>query len=90
MKCVKKNKNQERNVPSATLYTINPKWPRIAMSPGRRGGKPTTNYLGYGTAELEYTRTKLWWTILRRKTDICLEGLKDTKKLLSSTSRKQG
>jgi hypothetical protein len=41
-----KPKYSEKTCPSATLSTTNSKWP----DPGRRGGKPATNRLGYGTA----------------------------------------
>jgi hypothetical protein len=35
---------------SATLFTTNPTWPGSGSNPGRRGGKPTSNRLSYGTA----------------------------------------
>jgi hypothetical protein len=41
-----KPKYLEKTCPSATLSTTNPTWP----NPGRRGGKPATNRLSYGTA----------------------------------------
>jgi hypothetical protein len=40
----------EQTYPSATLSTINPTWPDLGSKPGRRGGKPATNRLSYGTA----------------------------------------
>jgi hypothetical protein len=38
------------NLPSATLSTTNPTWSDLGSKPGRRGGKPATNRLSYGTA----------------------------------------
>jgi hypothetical protein len=32
------------------LSTTNPTWPDLGSSLGRRGGKPATNRLSYGTA----------------------------------------
>jgi hypothetical protein len=32
------------------LSTTNPTWPDPGSNPGRRGGKPATNRLSYGTA----------------------------------------
>jgi hypothetical protein len=43
----------ENTCPSATLSTTNPTWCRDS-NPGRRGGKPATNHLSYGTASLHY------------------------------------
>jgi hypothetical protein len=44
---------QEENLSQcATLSTINPTWPDLGWNPGRRGGKPVTNRLSYGTANL--------------------------------------
>jgi hypothetical protein len=40
------------NLPSANFSTINPTWPDLGSIPGRRGGKPATNRLSYGTAYL--------------------------------------
>jgi hypothetical protein len=40
------------NLPSATSSTTNPTWPNLGSNPGRRGGKPATNLLSYGTANL--------------------------------------
>jgi hypothetical protein len=40
----------EKTFPSATLSTTNPTWPDLGSNPGRRGGKPATNRLSYGTA----------------------------------------
>jgi hypothetical protein len=42
-----KPKYLEKTCPSATLSTTNPTWP----DPGRRGGRPATNRLSYGTAQ---------------------------------------
>jgi hypothetical protein len=38
------------NLPSVTLYTTNPTCPDVGSNPSRRGGKPATNRLNYGTA----------------------------------------
>jgi hypothetical protein len=40
------------NLPQSTLSTANPTWPDLGSNPGRRGGKPATNRLSYGTALL--------------------------------------
>jgi hypothetical protein len=45
-----KPKYSEKTCPSATLSTTNPAWPDPDSNPGRRGGKPATNPLSYGTA----------------------------------------
>jgi hypothetical protein len=34
------------------LSTANPTWPDLGSNPGRRCGKPVTNRLGYGTANI--------------------------------------
>jgi hypothetical protein len=47
-----KPKYCEKTCPSATLSTTNPIWPDLGWYPGRRGGKPATNRLSYGTAPL--------------------------------------
>jgi hypothetical protein len=44
--------------PSATLSTTNPIWSYLGSKPGRRGGKPATNSLSYGTASI-----KLSWLV---------------------------
>jgi hypothetical protein len=46
-----KPKYSERTCPSATLSTTNPTRPDLGWNPGRRGGKPATNRLSYGTAQ---------------------------------------
>jgi hypothetical protein len=38
------------NLPSATLSTTYLTWYALGSNTGRRGGKPTTNRLSYGTA----------------------------------------
>jgi hypothetical protein len=44
------------NCPNATLSTTNPTWPDLGSNQGRRGGKPATNRLSYGTAStLEFS-----------------------------------
>jgi hypothetical protein len=42
-------KYSEKTCPSAALSTTNPRYSPDAK-PGRRGGKPATNRLRYGTA----------------------------------------
>jgi hypothetical protein len=44
-----KPRYSEETCPSATLSTTNPTWPDLGSNPGRRGGKPATNRLSYGT-----------------------------------------
>jgi hypothetical protein len=39
----------EKTCPNATLSTTNPMWPDSGSNPDRRGGKPATNRLKYGT-----------------------------------------
>jgi hypothetical protein len=39
-----------KTFPSATLSTTNPTWTDLGSNPARRGGKPATNRLSYGTA----------------------------------------
>jgi hypothetical protein len=45
-----KPKYSEKTCPRATLSTTNPTRPDLGSNPGRRGGKPATNRLSYGTA----------------------------------------
>jgi hypothetical protein len=45
-----KPKYSEKTRPSVTLSTTDPTWPDPGSNPGRRGGKPATNCLSYGTA----------------------------------------
>jgi hypothetical protein len=45
-----KPKFSEKTCPSATLSATNPIWPDLGSNLGRRGGKPATNRLSYGTA----------------------------------------
>jgi hypothetical protein len=45
-----KPKYPEKTCLSATSSTTNPTWPDLGSKPGRRGGKPATNHLSYGTA----------------------------------------
>jgi hypothetical protein len=42
------------NLPSATLSATNPTSPDTGLNPGRRGGKPATNRLSYGAAQLNW------------------------------------
>jgi hypothetical protein len=46
----RKPKYSEKICPSATLPTINPTWPDLDSNSGRRGWKPATNRMSYGTA----------------------------------------
>jgi hypothetical protein len=50
-------KYSEKTYPSATLSTINPTWLDPGSNPGRRGGKPATNRLRYGSA---HQNAKRW------------------------------
>jgi hypothetical protein len=45
-----KPKYSQKTCPSATLSTTNPTWPDLGSNPVRRGGKPATNRLSFGTA----------------------------------------
>jgi hypothetical protein len=45
-----KRKYSEKTCPSAILSTTNLTWTDLGSNPGRRGGKPATNCLSYGTA----------------------------------------
>jgi hypothetical protein len=44
-------KHSEKTCPSATLSIKNRTWPDLGSNSGRRGGKPATNHLSYGTAK---------------------------------------
>jgi hypothetical protein len=43
----------EKNYPRATFSTTNPTWRNLGSNLGRRGGKPVTNRLSYGTAWIQ-------------------------------------
>jgi hypothetical protein len=45
-----KSKYQEKTCPNATLSTTNPTCPDLGSNSSRRGGKPASNCLSYGTA----------------------------------------
>jgi hypothetical protein len=45
-----KLKYSEKTCPTATLSTTNPTRSYLVSNPGRRGGRPATNRLSYGTA----------------------------------------
>jgi hypothetical protein len=45
-----KLKYSKKTCRSAALSTTNLTWPDLGSNPGRRGGKPVTNRLSYGTA----------------------------------------
>jgi hypothetical protein len=47
-----KPKYSEKTCPSATLSTTNPTWLNPDLNLGRRGGKPATKHLSYGTASV--------------------------------------
>jgi hypothetical protein len=53
-----KPKYLEKDCPSATLSTTIPTWPDRGSNSGRREGKPATNRLSYGAAELELTLSR--------------------------------
>jgi hypothetical protein len=53
----RKPKYSEKTCPSATLSNTNPTWTDPGSNPGRRGGKPATNRLSYGTTHQLYKRT---------------------------------
>jgi hypothetical protein len=59
-----KPKYSEKTCPRATLSTTNPTWPDPSSNPGRRGGKPATNRLSYGTA-LNIWDKQNWWLTLK-------------------------
>jgi hypothetical protein len=47
-----KPKYSEKTCPSATSSATNPTWLEPGFNPGRRCGKPATNRLSYGAANL--------------------------------------
>jgi hypothetical protein len=55
------------------LSTTNPTWPDLGSNPGRRGGKPLTNRLSYGTAirlwpnrdNIRALAWRAWWKLRR-------------------------
>jgi hypothetical protein len=55
-----KQKYSEKTCPCASWSTTNPTWLDLGSNPGRSGGKPATNRLGYGT-EPSYHR----WSDIR-------------------------
>jgi hypothetical protein len=52
-----KPKYSEKTCPSSTLFTTNPTWPDRGSNPGRRSGKPATNRLSCGTAQVSCKQT---------------------------------
>jgi hypothetical protein len=54
----RKPKYSEKTFLNTTLSTTNPTWSDLGSNPGRRGGKPATNSLSYGTA---YRLSKLMY-----------------------------
>jgi hypothetical protein len=52
MKWQGKPKYSEKTCRGATLSTTNPTWPDPSSNPGRRVGKPVTNRLSYGAANV--------------------------------------
>jgi hypothetical protein len=44
----------KENLPSATLSPTNPTWPDLGSNASRRGGKPATYRLSYGTATSQH------------------------------------
>jgi hypothetical protein len=72
-----KPKYSEKTCPSATLSTTNPTWPDSSSNAGRRGGKPATNRLSYGTALLSpyftcNSNRTLWNLTVSLALDICI------------------
>jgi hypothetical protein len=60
-----KPKYSEKTCPNAMFSTTNPTWPDLESNSGRRGGKPATNRLSYGTAYIRsFTRigTVVWYS----------------------------
>jgi hypothetical protein len=67
----RKPKYSEKTCPSATLSTTNPTWPDPSLNPGRRGGKPATNRLSYGAAQLnDYSYFMLHFYSIKNKQDL--------------------
>jgi hypothetical protein len=52
-------KHTEKACFSAALPATDPKWLDSGSNPGHRGGKPATNHLSYGTAQVHLTTAKL-------------------------------
>jgi hypothetical protein len=46
----KRNKYSDKTCANDTFSTTDPTWADLGSNPGRRGGKPATNRLSYGTA----------------------------------------
>jgi hypothetical protein len=77
MECELAGENSEKTCPSSTLTTTNPTSPDLGSNPGRRGGKPATNRLNYGTAYIHpYLRPKqrcaTWRTAYKFAVDTCI------------------
>jgi hypothetical protein len=53
-----KPKYWKKTCPSVTLFTSNPTLPDPGWNPDRRGGKPATDRLSYGTAN-----TRVWFSL---------------------------
>jgi hypothetical protein len=53
---------------SVTVSTTNPTWPDPGSNPGRRFGKPATNRISYGTANIEVT----YWSNLIKKVQLSM------------------
>jgi hypothetical protein len=66
-----KPKYSEKTCLSATFSTTNPTWPDLGSNPGRRGVKPATNRLSYGTATSgklnKLDQQSLWNSTARKK-----------------------
>jgi hypothetical protein len=52
-----KPKYSEKTYPSTTFSTTNPTWLDPGLNTGRRGGKPATNRLSYGAAQVSHDLT---------------------------------
>jgi hypothetical protein len=64
----------KKTCPRVTLSTTNFTWPDLGSNPFRRGGKPATNSLSYGTASAPWllSRNLLhFWTMLYQVVGLC-------------------
>jgi hypothetical protein len=51
-----KPKYSGKTCPSATLSKTNPTWTDPGSNPALRGGRPATNRLSHGTADMSFAR----------------------------------
>jgi hypothetical protein len=66
-----KPNHSEKVCPSATSSTTSPTWPDLGSNSGRRGGKPATNCLNYGTAKTPAQLRIVWQASTVRWWNIC-------------------